>query len=86
MSNKINEAVADLFALNAQIKALTAKADELKELLKEYGSFEDELYSVAIRTTERMTVDSKMLKEKYAIIARECSKTQEVTSVTVRKK
>ena len=81
----VNEAAADLFALTAQIKALTAKADELKAQLKAHGSFTNELYDVVVNTTQRTTVDTKMLKQNYAIIAEACSKTQDVTTVTVKK-
>jgi hypothetical protein len=81
----INEAAADLFAITAQIKALTAKADELKALLKENGSFTNDGYCVKVTTTERTTIDTAMLKAKYEPIALACSKTTSVTSVTVKK-
>ena len=81
----LNVAAAELFAITAQIKALTAQAEVYKEQLKAHGSFTNEMYAVSVNTTKRTTIDSKMLKEKYAIIAEACSKTQEVTSVTVKK-
>lgn len=81
----VNEAAADLFALTAQIKTLTAKADELKALLKAHGSFTNDIYEVVVNTTERTSIDTKMLKQQYAPIADACSKTQSVTSVTVKK-
>ena len=81
----INEAAAELFALNAELKQLNARADELKTLLKANGSFTNDLYDVRVTPSQRTTIDSKMLKDKYAIIAQECSKTQEVITVTVKK-
>jgi predicted phage-related endonuclease len=84
MSN-INEVAADLFAINAQIKALTEQADALKATLKANGSFTCDQYEVKVTTASRTTIDSKALKEKYADIAAECSKISDVTSVTVKK-
>jgi uncharacterized protein YydD (DUF2326 family) len=84
MSN-INEVAADLFAINAQIKALTEQADALKATLKANGSFTCDQYEVKVTTSSRTTIDSKALKEKYADIAAECSKISDVTSVTVKK-
>ena len=45
MSN-INEVAADLFAINAQIKALTEQADALKATVKANGSFTCDQYEV----------------------------------------
>ena len=81
----INEAAADLFAINAEIKALTARADELKAMLKANGSFTNELYDVRVSVADRTTIDTKLLKSKYETIANECSKVQAVTTVTVKK-
>jgi len=62
-----------------------ASAKALKEMLKEFGSFEDGGYSVAIKSADRTTVDPKILREKYPTIAAEVSKSSSVTSVSVKK-
>jgi predicted phage-related endonuclease len=79
------EIAATLFSLNAQIKEMEAQASELKEILKSIGSFTEEGYSVTVRSSDRTTVDTKMLKDKYPTIANECSKTTSVVSVAVKK-
>jgi predicted phage-related endonuclease len=79
------EIAAKLFLLNAQIKEMEAQASELKDLLKAIGSFTEEGYSVTVRTSDRTAVDTKVLKDKYPTIARECSKTSSVVSVIVKK-
>ena len=81
----IVEVAGDLFAINAQIEVLKKQADELKAVLKEHGSFEEHGYKVDIRTASRTTIDTAMLKAKYATIAAECSKTADVVSVHVKK-
>ena len=85
MNVEILEAAAELFALNAEIKKLEERAKALKEIMKEIGSFEDGGFAVAVRSSERTTVDPKMLREKHPGIAEEVSKTATVVTVTVKK-
>jgi predicted phage-related endonuclease len=85
MNVEILEAAAELFALNAEIKKMEERAKVLKEMMKDVGSFEDGGYAVAIKSSDRTTVDPKMLREKYPEIAAEVSKTSSVTSVTIKK-
>ena len=81
----INEAAADLFAINAEIAKLTKQADVLKAQLKAHGSFNNELYKVVVNTTDRATISSTLIKEKYPTLALECTTVTPVTSVKVTK-
>ena len=85
MNTEILEAAAELFAVNAEIKKMEERAKVLKETMKEIGSFEDGGYSVAVRSSERTTIDPKVLREKYPTIAEEVSKTATVVTVSVKK-
>nr|QMP83040.1 MAG: hypothetical protein [Caudoviricetes sp.] len=79
------EAAADLFAINAEIKKLEDSAKVLKEMLKEYGSFTDSGYSVSVKSSERTTVDPKILRDKYPEIVEMVSRVSQVVSVSVKK-
>ncbi len=74
-----------MFAINAQMKKMDERAKELKEMMKEFGSFEDGGYSVSVKSSDRTTIDPKMLRDKYPTIVTEVSKVSSVVSVSVKK-
>lgn len=85
MNVEILEAAAELFALTAEIKKMEERAKILKETMKSVGSFEEDGYSVSVKSSERTTIDPKLLREKYPTIAEEVSKSSTVVSVSVKK-
>ena len=84
LDEQISLAIADLQGKQQELKN---KNDLIKEQIKKTmeaeGSqkFENDFISITyVAPTTRITVDSKLLKEKYIDIYNECSKTSEVKS------
>lgn len=84
IEEQISVAIADL--QNKQ-KELQTKNEEIKEQIKtsmeenDIKKFENDYISITyVAPTTRTTVDSKLLKEKYEDIYKECSKVSDVKS------
>lgn len=84
IEEQISVAIADL--QNKQ-KELQNKNEEIKEQIKtsmeenEVKKYENDYISITyVAPTTRTTIDSKLLKEKYEDIYKECSKTSNVKS------
>jgi radical SAM superfamily enzyme len=84
IEQQISIAIADL--QNKQ-KELQTKSEEIKEQIKvsmeknEVKKYENDYISITyVAPTTRTTVDSKLLKEKYEDIYKECSKVSDVKS------
>ena len=84
IEEQISVAIADL--QNKQ-KELQTKNEEIKEQIKtsmeenDVKKFENDYISITyVAPTTRTTVDSKLLKEKYEDIYKECSKVSDVKS------
>ena len=84
IEEQISVAIADL--QNKQ-KELQIKNEEIKEQIKtsmeenDVKKFENDYISITyVAPTTRTTVDSKLLKEKYEDIYKECSKVSDVKS------
>ena len=84
IEEQISVAIADL--QNKQ-KELQNKNEEIKEQIKismeenEVKKYENDYISITyVAPTTKTTVDSKLLKEKYEDIYKECSKTSNVKS------
>lgn len=85
---KIEKEISNAIA-NLQIKQkeLQNKNEEIKEQIKlsmennDVKKYENDIISITyVAPTTRVTVDSKMLKEKYENIYNECSKISDVKS------
>ena len=84
IEEQISVAIADL--QNKQ-KELQTKNEEIKEQIKtsmeenDVKKFENDYISITyVAPTTKTTVDSKLLKEKYEDIYKECSKVSDVKS------
>lgn len=84
IEEQISIAIADL--QNKQ-KELQTKNEEIKEQIKtsmeenDVKKFENDYISITyVAPTTRTTIDSKLLKEKYEDIYKECSKVSDVKS------
>lgn len=86
--NKIEEQIAIAISnLQQQQQQLQQQNDQIKEQIKqsmeqhEIKKYENDFISITyVAPTTRTTVDSKLLKEKYEDIYKECSKTSDVKS------
>ena len=84
IEEQISVAIADL---QSKQQELQSKNEEIREKIKTFmeendvKKYENDYISITyIAPTTRTTIDSKLLKEKYEDIYKECSKTSDVKS------